>query len=57
MKQYQAHFEIATTGEDVSKVFSMYGVGSMIGALFAGPISDKYGRRVGMFCGGEPFIP
>jgi MFS family permease len=28
-------------------------VGSMIGALFAGPVSDKYGRRMGMFVGGE----
>lgn len=25
----------------------------MIGALFAGPVSDRYGRRMGMFVGGE----
>lgn len=34
----------------------MYTVGSMVGAFSAGPIADRFGRRVGMFCGGIVII-
>jgi len=37
---------------EVSVIFSLYTVGSMVGAPLAAIISDKLGRRKGMFIGG-----
>lgn len=39
-------------GEGTSIIFSIYTVGGIIGPWFAGPITDKFGRRGGMFAGG-----
>ncbi len=47
-----ACFPDSTVGNKVSLIFSMYTVGSMVGAFAAGPIADKWGRRMGMFAGG-----
>lgn len=52
MYQYRNHFQVDIVGQDVALIFSMYNAGSMIGALFAGPIADIMGRRKGMFIGG-----
>ncbi|KAK4647913.1 uncharacterized protein QC761_105590 [Podospora bellae-mahoneyi] len=52
MKSYQAVFPVGDTGPLVSAIFSLYTVGAMVGAPFAAILSDRYGRRVGMFCGG-----
>jgi MFS family permease len=51
MTQYRDHFQVELAGPQVSKIFSLYNAGSMVGALFAGPIADYFGRRVGMFAG------
>ncbi|KAL7416185.1 hypothetical protein BDY24DRAFT_413086 [Mrakia frigida] len=56
MKWFQEQFASGTTGSTVSVIFSMYTVGSMVGAFSAGPLSDRFGRRVGMFCGGSVII-
>ncbi|CDZ97895.1 lactose permease [Phaffia rhodozyma] len=52
MPYYKSQFNLATTGSSTGLVFSIYTIGSMVGAFTAGPISDRFGRRVGMFCGG-----
>ncbi|KAJ9107370.1 hypothetical protein QFC21_000820 [Naganishia friedmannii] len=52
MTTYQNYFKTGTVGDKVSQIFSMYTVGSLIGAFSAGPISDKLGRKWGMFIGG-----
>ncbi|KZO91381.1 general substrate transporter [Calocera viscosa TUFC12733] len=56
MPYYQSFFQSGTVGNKVSLIFSMYTVGSMIGAFSAGPIADRFGRRVGMFVGGVVII-
>ncbi|KAJ9123740.1 hypothetical protein QFC24_003514 [Naganishia onofrii] len=52
MTTYQNYFKTGTVGDKVSQIFSMYTVGSLIGAFSAGPISDRFGRKWGMFAGG-----
>ncbi|KAG8848704.1 hypothetical protein FRB91_010556 [Serendipita sp. 411] len=39
-------------GEGTSIIFSIYTIGGIIGPWFAGPITDKFGRRGGMCAGG-----
>jgi sugar porter (SP) family MFS transporter len=56
MPFYQSTFQSGFVGSKVSLIFSMYTVGSMIGAFSAGPIADRFGRRVGMFVGGVVII-
>ncbi|KAF8913540.1 general substrate transporter [Mucidula mucida] len=52
MKQYQDYFNMETTGASTGIVFLIYTVGNCVGSLFAGPASDIWGRRGGMFIGG-----
>ncbi|KAK3935843.1 general substrate transporter [Diplogelasinospora grovesii] len=56
MPHFQDTFHTGTTGEKVSIIFSLYTVGSMIGAPFAAVLSDRFGRKKGMFCGGIVII-
>ncbi|KAH7105487.1 putative MFS lactose permease [Auriculariales sp. MPI-PUGE-AT-0066] len=42
---------MADFGTGTSLIFSMYTVGQIIGGLMSGPISDRWGRRRGMFIG------
>ncbi|KAH9907176.1 lactose permease [Xylariomycetidae sp. FL2044] len=56
MDHFQNTFHSGTTGTIVAVMFSLYTVGSMIGAPFAAILSDRYGRRVAMFCGGVVII-
>lgn len=51
MPHFQQTFNVGTTGALIGTVFSLYTVGSMIGAPFAAVLSDKYGRRKAMFAG------
>ncbi|KAI8628810.1 lactose permease [Xylariaceae sp. FL1651] len=52
MHQFQDVFHSGTDGPTVSLLFSLYTVGSIVGAPFAAIVSDKLGRRKTMFCGG-----
>ncbi|KAK8844527.1 hypothetical protein IAR55_006373 [Kwoniella newhampshirensis] len=56
MPHFQNTFHSGTTGSKVSVIFSLYTVGAMIGAPFAAVLSDRFGRRKGMFCGGIVII-
>ncbi|KAI1809373.1 lactose permease [Poronia punctata] len=52
MEQFQDTFHSGKTGPTVSLLFSLYAVGSIVGAPFAAIVSDKFGRRKTMFVGG-----
>ncbi|KAL7621961.1 hypothetical protein AAE478_007462 [Parahypoxylon ruwenzoriense] len=52
MDHFQNTFHSGKTGTLVAIMFSLYTVGAMIGAPFAAILSDKFGRKVGMFWGG-----
>ncbi|KAK5658952.1 hypothetical protein OQA88_1770 [Cercophora sp. LCS_1] len=56
MPHFQKTFGIEDTGPTVSLIFSIYTVGAMVGAPFAAVLSDKFGRRKGMFLGGVVII-
>jgi MFS family permease len=56
MPYFQSTFNSGTTGEKVSVIFSLYTVGSIVGAPFAAVIADRLGRRKGMFIGGWVII-
>jgi len=56
MPHFQKTFDSGTTTVNVSIIFSLYTVGSMVGAPFAAVLSDRFGRRKGMFCGGATII-
>ncbi|KAI0200938.1 putative MFS lactose permease [Astrocystis sublimbata] len=51
MQQFQDVFHSGKTGPTVSLLFSLYTVGSIVGAPFAAVLSDKLGRRKAMFIG------
>jgi MFS family permease len=52
MEHFQETFKSGKDGPLVSLIFSIYSVGNMIGSPFAAMLSDKFGRRKAMFCGG-----
>ncbi|KAL4799512.1 general substrate transporter [Aspergillus venezuelensis] len=52
MNHYQLTFNTGLTGPKVSVVTSLYTVGSMVATPISAVISDKFGRRKCMFCGG-----
>ncbi|KAL2256565.1 hypothetical protein VTK26DRAFT_1485 [Humicola hyalothermophila] len=56
MKHFQDQFATKAVGDRASVIFSLYTVGSMVGAPFAAVISDKFGRRKSMFAGGGVII-
>ncbi|KAI1478057.1 general substrate transporter [Daldinia eschscholtzii] len=51
MDHFQNTFHSGKTGTIVALMFSLYTVGAMVGAPFAAVLSDRWGRRVGMFSG------
>lgn len=51
MDQYKAYFHKQETGSSTGIIFAIYTIGSMIGALFTGPVLDLLGRRAGMGIG------
>ncbi|KIM26257.1 hypothetical protein M408DRAFT_25468 [Serendipita vermifera MAFF 305830] len=53
MQHYKDRFVAGNNlGEGTSIIFSIYTVGGIIGPWFAGPLTDRFGRRGGMFIGG-----
>ncbi|KAI1175882.1 putative MFS lactose permease [Nemania sp. FL0916] len=52
MDQFQNVFHSGKDGATVSVLFSLYTVGTIVGAPFAAVVSDKLGRRKTMFVGG-----
>ncbi|KAI0684423.1 general substrate transporter [Earliella scabrosa] len=52
MSQYQDYFGYEAVGASTGIVFLIYVVGNCAGAFFAGPASERFGRRMGMFIGG-----
>ncbi|KAI2627009.1 general substrate transporter [Hypomontagnella submonticulosa] len=56
MDHFQNTFHSGKTGTLVAIMFSLYTVGAMVGAPFAAVLSDRFGRRVGMFSGAVVII-
>ncbi|KAK7053714.1 general substrate transporter [Favolaschia claudopus] len=52
MPQYLNFFNYQTSGKATGIVFMIYVTGNCVGAFFAGPATEKWGRRGGMFLGG-----
>ncbi|KAF8169045.1 general substrate transporter [Mycena galopus ATCC 62051] len=52
MPQYLHYFNYQSSGKATGIVFMIYVTGNCVGALFAGPATEVYGRRGGMFLGG-----
>lgn len=51
MPQYLNYYGTNTTGNLTGIIFAIYNIGSLPAIAIAGPLNDKYGRRVGMFVG------
>jgi MFS family permease len=51
MPYYQRKFSAGTLGSTTGIIFAIYTVGGVIAPWFAGPITDRFGRRGGMFTG------
>ncbi|KAF7294522.1 General substrate transporter [Mycena kentingensis (nom. inval.)] len=52
MDQYLDYFHYKSVGKSTGIVFMIYVTGNCVGSLVAGPASEIYGRRGGMFIGG-----
>ncbi|KAF5338177.1 hypothetical protein D9758_014717 [Tetrapyrgos nigripes] len=52
MEQYQDFFHYESVGASTGIVFMIYILGNCVGSFFAGPMTDIFGRRGGMFGGG-----
>ncbi len=51
MKPYHDYFQVGMQGGGTGIVFAIFSVGNLVGAFFAGPACDRFGRRFGMFIG------
>ncbi|TDL29522.1 general substrate transporter [Rickenella mellea] len=51
MPYYQSKFNAGEVGSTTGIIFSIYTVGGLVGPWVAGPITDRFGRRGGMFVG------
>ncbi|EFX00295.1 major facilitator superfamily transporter lactose [Grosmannia clavigera kw1407] len=51
MSHFQDMFHSGMTGSKVSIIFSLHTVGAMVMSPGAAILSDRFGRRVAMFCG------
>lgn len=52
MPTYKSYFpHAASFNSGTGLIFSIYTVGQIVGGLMSGQISDKFGRRAGMFAG------
>ncbi|KAG8743615.1 hypothetical protein FRC10_011678 [Ceratobasidium sp. 414] len=51
MPYYQSKFNAGTLGSTTGIIFAIYTIGGVCAPWFAGPITDRTGRRGGMFVG------
>ncbi|TDL18995.1 general substrate transporter [Rickenella mellea] len=51
MPYYQSKFNAGEVGSGTGIIFSVYTIGGLVGPWVAGPITDRFGRRGGMFVG------
>ncbi|TDL21325.1 general substrate transporter [Rickenella mellea] len=51
MPYYQSKFNAGEVGSTTGIIFSVYTIGGLVGPWVAGPITDRFGRRGGMFVG------
>ncbi|TGZ78769.1 general substrate transporter [Ascodesmis nigricans] len=56
MEQYQDRFGMEPTGGRTGFVFAIYTIGNIVGSFLAGPATDRWGRRWGMFIGALTII-
>lgn len=55
-KQYQDYFGVQPTGSRTGFIFAIYTIGNIVGSFGAGPATDKWGRRWGMWIGAATII-
>ncbi|GES57654.1 putative transporter [Aspergillus terreus] len=51
MDTFHGHFGTSLQGSGTGLLFSIYAVGNLVGAFFAAPAAEMFGRRLGMFIG------
>ncbi|KAF3913932.1 hypothetical protein ABW21_db0206221 [Orbilia brochopaga] len=56
MPFYQRYFHMKDKGLETGLVFCIYTIGNIVGSFFAGPFTDWWGRRWGMFIGASVII-
>ncbi|KAI1102900.1 general substrate transporter [Jackrogersella minutella] len=56
MDHFQSTFHSGKTGTIVAIMFSLYTVGAMVGSPLGAIVSDRYGRKIGMFSGAVVII-
>jgi MFS family permease len=49
--RFHSDLGIPKTGGYLGIVTAIYTIGNLVGSFFAGPASDRFGRRIGMFIG------
>ena len=49
--RWHTDLNVPKDGGYLGIVTAIYTIGNLAGSLVAGPCSDRYGRRIGMFCG------
>ncbi|KAJ5619151.1 hypothetical protein N7510_003135 [Penicillium lagena] len=49
--RWHSDLGIPKTGGYLGIVTAIYTIGNLVGSFVAGPVSDRYGRRIGMFVG------
>lgn len=52
MTPYKNQFNTTETGARTGFIFAIYTIGNIVGSFLAGPLTDTWGRRWGMFLGG-----
>ncbi|KAJ5771387.1 lactose permease [Penicillium nucicola] len=51
MTSYQDYFHMASASSSTGIIFAIYSIGTACAVPFVGPVSDRWGRRAGMFVG------
>ncbi|KAJ6030978.1 lactose permease [Penicillium herquei] len=51
MTSYQEYFHMVSASSSTGIIFAIYSIGTASAVPFVGPVSDRWGRRAGMFIG------